>query len=211
MGFPGLPGAPAPRRPPTLLRTQVRRATPSEAARPRKRSFTRSSLTPALSGIAKLCRQALLLRMQTSNVCIYYNPKPVRFSGSDGAAYLGLLLWSFGLLRFCPGARDLSWAELSEAFRSLPEAWPEVPGGLGPSGRLPGTFREPGGAPRIFFESLPVSEGEPARCLALHCDVFDERSQRLPRAPNLKPKEPRASAGPPALVSALTSSEILGK
>ena len=143
-------------------------------------------LTPALRGVAKLCRQALLLRMQTSNVCIYYNPKPLGFSGSDGAAYLGLLLWSFGLL-----SRELKLLSrgprfvLGGAFRSFSEPSGGLAGGarrLGAfPGGSPGLSRLPGGAPRIFFESLP-----PVRRLALNCDVFDERSQRVPRAPNLE-------------------------
>ena len=94
--------------------------------------------------------------------------------------------------------------------------WPSVPGA---KASVPGPAICPersfpkllGGFPErlcaFFLKACPASEGEPA--LALNCDVSDERSQRVPRAPNLKPKEPRASAGPPALVSALTSSEPL--
>ena len=142
--------------------------------------------------------------MQTSNVCIYYNPKPLGRGRLLRAPFVELWPSVPGAKASVPGPAICP----GRSFPKLLGAFQEVPGGLWPSREAPRNFPGfPEGLCAFFLKACPASEGEPARRLALTCDVFDERSQRVPRAPNLKPKEPRASAGPPALVSALASSE----
>ena len=101
----------------------------------------------------------------------------------------------------CPGRSFPKLGAFRRLGRRCPEAW-------GLPGRLPGTFQ------RIFLKACPASEGEPARRLALNCDVFDERSQCVPHVP--KPKAERASSFRGSAGSCLSfdffgAPEILGK